>query len=114
MYGIKNCDSCKKALKWLAAEGIDCHFHDFRKDGLEAQTVRRWLAAIDRDVLINRRGTTYRQLQEAQKDDLTSDNPVELLLAAPTLMKRPIFDLGGTYLVGFTDREKAALKKAAA
>ena len=114
MYGIKNCDSCKKALKWLAAEGIDCRFHDFRSDGLEAETLDRWLAAIDRDILINRRGTTYRQLDEAQKDELAGENPAKLLLAMPTLMKRPVFDLGGSYLVGFTDREKAALKEAAA
>ena len=97
MYGIKNCDSCKIALKWLAAEGIDC-----------------WLAAIDRYILINKRGTTYRQLDEARKAVLAGESPEELLLAMPTLMKRPIFDLGGSYLVGFTEREKAALKQHAA
>ena len=114
MYGIRNCDTCKKALKWLAEEGIACEFHDFRKQGLEAQTVARWLATIDRDILINKRGTTYRQLDDAQKAELSGEDPTELLLSLPTLMKRPIFETGDAYLVGFTEREKAALKESAA
>lgn len=113
MYGIKNCDTCRKALKWLANEGIDCRFHDFRKDGLEAETLDRWLSAIDPDVLINRRGTTYRKLDDEHKNELDGEGCAAVLLAQPTLMKRPIFEIGGRYVVGFADEQKSALKQLA-
>ncbi|MEX0582748.1 MAG: ArsC/Spx/MgsR family protein, partial [Sneathiella sp.] len=73
IYCIKNCDTCKKAIKWLKEEGIDCQFHDMRADGLPEEELARWIAAIDRDILINKRGTTYRQLDEAAKAELEGD-----------------------------------------
>ena len=114
VYGIRNCDTCRKALKWLDAAGIDHRFHDFRKDGLTEEELARWLAAIDRQLLINRRGTTYRQLDAADKAALDGADPSAILLAQPTLMKRPIFVSDGKYLVGFGDKEKAVLKDWAA
>ena len=110
MYGIKNCDTCRKAMKWLDEAGIAYRFHDFRKDGLAPGELAKWLAAVDRDVLINRRGTTYRQLDDKAKAALEGAEPAAVLLGAPTLMKRPIFACEGAYLVGFGDAQKAVLK----
>ena len=114
IYGIKNCDTCKKAIKWLKDEGIDYQFHDLRADGLSEEELARWLFAIDRDILINKRGTTYRQLDDAAKNELEGANPAKQLLAAPTLIKRPIFAKDGRYLVGFKEPEKATLREWAA
>ena len=111
MYGIKNCDTCRKALKWLEAEGIDCQFHDLRADGLPGDELEKWLAAIDRDVLINKRGTTYRQLDDAAKAALEGADPSAEIMARPTLLKRPIFSHNGQYLVGFKEPEKEMLKR---
>ena len=110
MYGIKNCDTCRKAIKWLEAEGIDCQFHDLRADGLPKTELEKWLAAIDRDVLINKRGTTYRKLDDAAKAALESSDPSAEILAQPTLLKRPIFSHNYQYLVGFKEPEKETLK----
>jgi len=111
MYGIKNCDTCRNALKWLKKEGIDCHFHDLRTDGLPAEELARWLASIDHDILINKRGTTYRQLNEAAKESLSAVDPSMQILEAPTLLKRPIFSHEGRYLVGFKNPEKTMIKE---
>lgn len=110
VYGLKNCDTCRKALAWLAAEGIPHRFHDVRKDGLSAEELARWLQAIDRSLLINRRGTTYRGLDAAAKAVLEGDDPAPLLLTEPAVIKRPIFSHAGEYIVGFGDAEKAAIK----
>lgn len=110
MYGIKNCDTCRKALKWLQAEGIDSEFIDLRADGLPPEELAHWLAAIDRNVLINKRGTTYRQLDDVEKAALEGDDPSAAILAQPTLLKRPIFSDNGRYLVGFKEPEKEMLK----
>ncbi|MZR30822.1 Spx/MgsR family RNA polymerase-binding regulatory protein [Sneathiella litorea] len=114
MYGIKNCDTCRKALKWLKEEGIDCDFHDLRADGLPAAELTKWLAAIDRNILINKRGTTYRQLDSAAKAVLEEDDPAAIILTLPTLLKRPIFSHNDRYLVGFKEPEKETLKEWAA
>lgn len=95
LYGIKQCDTCRKASKWLDAAGAPCEFHDLRKDGVTAEQIDTWLSAIGQDRLINRRGTTWRQLSDEQKaivevgDETTI---VQLLLDNPTLMKRPILE----------------------
>ncbi|MBO0334670.1 Spx/MgsR family RNA polymerase-binding regulatory protein [Sneathiella sp. CAU 1612] len=111
MYGIKNCDTCRKALKWLEAEGISCQFHDMRGDGLPPEELAQWLDSIDRAILVNKRGTTYRQLDEAAKAALDGDDPSAEIIAQPTLLKRPIFAHKGTYLVGFKEPEKETLRK---
>lgn len=109
IYGIKNCDTVKKALKWAAENNIDHRFHDFRKDPLDEDTVAAWLKGVGADILINKRGTTYRKLDDAGKQVLESDKAIPLLVEQPTLMKRPIFDLDGQYVVGFKDAEKQAV-----
>lgn len=113
VYGIKNCDTCRKALKWLKEEGMDPQFHDFRKDGLDQNTIRTWLTEIGPVLLINKRGTTYRNLTDGQKAELEKDDPSGLLTEMPTLIKRPIIDFKGSYTVGFSEKEKVALKKKA-
>lgn len=109
VYGIPNCDTVKKARTWLADNGFDFTFHDFRKDGLDGATLEGWIAELGRDVVINRRGTTWRKLTEAEKQVDSDADAVALLLANPALIKRPVIDLGDRRLVGFKDDVKGAL-----
>jgi arsenate reductase (glutaredoxin) len=111
VYGIKNCDTCRKALKWLAAEGIEHTFHDFRVDGLEPANVSRWADAAGWEKLLNRRGTTWRNLPEADKEGVDEAKATTLMAGNPTLIKRPVFDDDSRILVGFTAAEQDALKR---
>ena len=110
VYGIKNCDTCRKALKWLSAEGVEHTFHDFRVDGLEAASVTRWANAVGWEKLLNRRGTTWRNLSEANKDGVDAARAEYLMVGNPTLIKRPVFDDGSQILIGVSAAEKDALK----
>ncbi|MDH3232235.1 MAG: Spx/MgsR family RNA polymerase-binding regulatory protein [Alphaproteobacteria bacterium] len=110
--GLKSCDTCRKARAWLSAEGIEHRFHDLRADGLEARQARLWLKAVGPDRLINRRGTTWRGLSEAERSADNEADQVALLLAHPALIKRPVFEHGDAVLVGFDDAARAALKSA--
>lgn len=110
VYGIKNCDTCRKALKWLEGEGVEHRFHDFRKDGLGDNDVAKWIDALGWETLLNRRGTTWRKLPDADKADVDTDNAAALMLANPTLIKRPVFDDGARVFVGFDDAAREALK----
>ncbi|WP_445367092.1 ArsC family reductase [Methylomonas sp. BW4-1] len=101
MYGIKNCDSVKKARTWLEARHIAYRFHDYRIDGLDAALLQRFVDALGLDAVLNQRSTSWRQLDDAQKSDLTPDKAVQLMLAVPTLIKRPILDDGQQLIVGF-------------
>jgi Spx/MgsR family transcriptional regulator len=102
IYGIKNCDTIKKARLWLSLQGIDYSFHDYRADGLE----RDWLQQAERqlgwEALLNKRGTTFRQLSEQQKAGLSKDTAVELLLSHPAMIKRPLLIHNGNYYLGFS------------
>ncbi|MGO1118689.1 arsenate reductase [Rhodovibrionaceae bacterium A322] len=111
LYGIKSCDTCRKALKWLAAEGLDHSYHDLRADGLEEALVADWLAALGWEKLLNKSSTTWRQLDPADKEGLDDSKALTLLMAHPTLIKRPVFVRPGKVpLVGFRDAQKAELK----
>ena len=112
IYGIKNCDTCAKARKWLTAEGIEHRFHDFRVDGLDQETVAGWAAELGWEVLLNRRGTTWRKLPDAEREDVDGNSAAKLMTDNPTLIKRPVFDLGPSRVVGFTDDTRAALHQA--
>lgn len=109
IYGLKNCDTCKKAIKQLAADGHDIPFKDLRKDGFSADDVSRWLTAVGMDVLLNKRGTTWRGLDNDIKESVTELTVIPLIVEHPALMKRPIFDMGDTVIVGFGKKEQAAL-----
>jgi arsenate reductase len=108
VYGIKQCDTCRKSLKWLSGQGIDHQFHDFRSDGLRAELLKSWLDSSFADKLVNRRSTTWRQLNDEQRQ-FEGDELLELLLEHPTLIKRPVFVADEIVAVGFNPKELAEL-----
>jgi arsenate reductase len=112
IYGIRNCDTCRKAIKWLKDEGLEHRFHDFRADGLERETVAAWVREIGWETLLNRRGTTWRKLPEADRGSVDAGSAVGLMAENPTLIKRPVFDLGKSRTVGFTDDVRDAVRAA--
>lgn len=103
IYGIKNCDTCRKALKWLDEQGKPYQWQDFRADGLDGETVRQWVEAVGPETLVNRRSSTWRSLAEV--DRARAQDPhlaIDLLLEHPTLIKRPVIEYNGRILVGFS------------
>jgi arsenate reductase len=101
LYGIPNCDTVKKARVWLADRSIAYGFHDYRKDGLDEARLRGWVAELGWEALLNRSGTTFRKLAEADKAAIDEDKAVALMLAQPSMIRRPLLDLGDRRLVGF-------------
>ena len=101
IYGIKNCDTMKKARAWLESHGVDHEFHDYKTEGLDRARLARWCEELGWEVLLNRAGTTFRKLPEADRRDLDADRAMALMLAQPSMVKRPVLDLGGGLLVGF-------------
>jgi Spx/MgsR family transcriptional regulator len=110
VYGIKNCDTVKKARDWLDAAGIAYRFHDFKLEGLDPATARGWIDALGQDVVINRRGTTWRKLTPAQQAIGGDADAAALIVAQPSLVKRPVFDTGKALFVGFGDEQRKALQ----
>ena len=108
VYGIKQCDTCRKALKWLSGQGIEHCFHDFRVDGLEAELLQSWLDSPFADKLVNRRSTSWRQLTDEQRQ-LQGEAQIQLLLQFPTLIKRPVFVTDEIIAVGFNPKELEGL-----
>ena len=109
LYGIPNCDTIKKARKWLEANDCDYKFHDFRKDGLQEQQLKSWVAELGWEVLLNKRGTTWRQQPDDVKESIDEASAIELMLEYPAMIKRPVLDTGSVRKVGFKDTEYAAL-----
>ncbi len=101
LYGIKNCDSVRKARKWLEANGVEFQFHDFRRDGLDTSRLQDWIAQTGWEKLLNHRSATWRQLPGDEKTDLDERKAVMLMLQHPTLIKRPLLDDGSHLLIGF-------------
>ncbi len=101
LYGIKNCDTVKKALKWLDQNGIEYLFHDFRVDGLTQAQLIDLTNRIDWSLLLNRSSTSWRQLSAEQQADLSLDKAITLMLSTPTLIKRPVLDTGDQLIIGF-------------
>lgn len=111
VYGLKNCDTCRKALKWLEAEAIGHTFLDVRKDGVTVADVKGWAAEVGVEVLLNRRGTTWRKLSDADKAQAENDaGAIALMADQPSLIKRPVFVNGKKIMVGFADDVRDALK----
>ncbi|MAT64785.1 MAG: arsenate reductase [Gammaproteobacteria bacterium] len=102
LYGITSCDTVRKARRLLDQEGVDYRFHDLRADGLEPSRVDDWLRQLDPAALINRRSTSWRQLSEAQRADLSPAAVKALVLDNPTLIKRPVLEIDGRIEVGFS------------
>jgi arsenate reductase (glutaredoxin) len=103
LYGIKNCDTVKKARSWLDAHRIEYRFHDFRSDGIDLKQTQDWLRELSIDELINKRGTTWKQLDEKTRNGLTANNAAALIVVHPTLIKRPLLDIGHQRFVGFSE-----------
>ncbi len=101
LFGIKNCDSVKKARRWIESAGYEYQFHDFREDGLSEAKLNEWLQLIDKESLVNKRSTTWKQLSEDEKDQLNSDHACALIVEHPTLIKRPVLHVDGKLYVGF-------------
>jgi Spx/MgsR family transcriptional regulator len=101
LYGIKNCDSVKKARQWLDQNGLAYQFHDFRTDGLTPAQLNDFVARSDWNTLLNRNSTSWRQLNTEQQSNLTLEKAILLMLKTPTLIKRPILDTGDKLIIGF-------------
>ncbi len=101
VYGIKNCDTIKKARAWLEAQGVGYDFHDYKSAGIDAPTLRKWVTELGWEKLLNRAGTTFRKLPDADKQGLDEDKAIGLMLAQPSMIKRPVLDLGDRRLAGF-------------
>lgn len=101
MYGIKNCDTIKKAQKWLQANDIEFQFHDYRKDGIERELLEQLEGQLGWENLLNKRGTTYRQLDDNQKADMSRDKALDLLIEYPAMIKRPVLVNDEQYQLGF-------------
>ena len=101
LYGIANCDTIKKAKKWLAEHNIDFVFHDYRKDGISVAFLTTAESALGGEVMLNKRGTTYRQLDDADKANLDKEKALSLLETHPAMVKRPILLHNGTFHIGF-------------
>jgi arsenate reductase (glutaredoxin) len=102
IYGIKNCDTMKKARSWLDEHGVDYAFHDYKTAGIERERLEQWCKKLGWETLLNRAGTTFRKLPDKDKASVDAKKAVALMLAQPSMIKRPVLDLGGgKLLVGF-------------
>jgi arsenate reductase (glutaredoxin) len=102
IYGIKNCDTMKKARAFLDKQGVDYAFHDYKTAGIERERLERWAKKVGWEVLLNRAGTTFKKLPDKEKEGVTEKKAIALMLAQPSMIKRPVLDLGGgKLLVGF-------------
>ena len=106
--GIPNCDSVRRARRWLDTRGTEYAFRDFKKDGPDNAELARWAGAAGWERLLNRRGTTWRKLPAAERDGIDRDAALRLMEAHPTLIKRPVLEVGDTVLIGFDEGEWAA------
>ncbi|RLJ15966.1 ArsC family reductase [bacterium endosymbiont of Escarpia laminata] len=105
IYGIPNCDTMKKARKWLDDQGIDCHFHDFKKGGLDEALLLRWIEAVGWEKLLNKRGMMWRKLDQATRDNIDEESAIRIMLETPSIIKRPVLDDGKGLYVGFSDTD---------
>jgi arsenate reductase (glutaredoxin) len=101
IYGIKNCDTMKKARAWLDQHGVAYGFHDYKASGIARDKLQDWARAVGWETLLNRAGTTFRALPEGDKAGLTEAKAIALMLTQPSMIKRPVLDVGGRLLVGF-------------
>ena len=109
IYGIKNCDTMKKARAFLDAKGVAYDFHDYKAQGVTAAKLKGWAKEVGWEKLLNRAGTTFRKLPDADRDNVTEAKAIELMVAQPSMIKRPVLAAGGTLLVGFRPEEYATV-----
>ncbi len=116
IYGIKNCDTMKKARAWLDGRRIPYVFHDYKSDGIDRSRLEAWARDVGWETLLNRAGTTFRKLSDADKEGLSDRKAITLMLDQPSMIKRPVLDVAGKLLVGFkpADYEKLLVNPPAA
>ena len=112
MYGIKNCDTIKKARTWLEGQGVAYDFHDYKAAGIDADTLRTWVEKLGWETVLNRAGTTFRKLPEADRAGIDADKAVALMQASPSMIKRPMLLQGDALIAGFKPETYAAVFKA--
>jgi arsenate reductase len=113
IYGIKNCDTMKKARAWLDKQGVEHTFHDYKTAGIEREQLERWSKKVGWETLLNKAGTTFRKLPDKDKQALDATKAIKLMLAQPSIIKRPVLDAGsGKLLVGFKPESYAEAIKA--
>ena len=114
VYGIKNCDTMKKARAWLEQHGVDYVFHDYKTEGIQRERLEQWYKKVGWETLLNRAGTTFRKLSESEKARVDAHKAMELMLEQPSMIKRPVLELGGgKLLVGFAPENYSTMVAAA-
>jgi len=108
IHGIKACDTMKKARAWLEAHGVEYRFHDYKTQGVERAALEGWARVVGWETLLNRAGTTFRKLPDADKANLDEGRAIALMLAQPSMIKRPVLEAGGKLIVGFKPDSYAA------
>ena len=110
IYGIRNCDTMKKARTWLESHGVAHDFHDYKVAGIEPAKLAAWSKRVGWEVLLNRAGTTFRKLPDKAKQNLDEAKAIELMLAQPSMIKRPVLERGKALIVGFSPEKYSELK----
>ena len=105
IYGIKNCDTMKKARDWLDSKKINYSFHDYKTAGIDKEVLEGWIKKVGWEVLLNRAGTTFKKLPDADKEAVTGKKAIALMLVQPSMIKRPVLDAKGKLTVGFKPEE---------
>ena len=109
IYGIKNCDTIKKARKWLDENGVEYEYHDFRSDGIDHSLINEWLKQLDWESLLNTRGTTWRKLDDDEKNSINRTKAIALMLEQPAIIKRPVLSHKKKLHIGFKEADYAAI-----
>jgi len=109
LYGIRNCDTMKKARRFLEDKGVAYTFHDYKVEGIDRARLEGWAGKVGWETLLNRSGTTFRKLPEAEREGLTGKKAIDLMLAQPSMIKRPVLEAGARLLVGFKPEQYATL-----
>ena len=110
IYGIRNCDTMKKARTWLETHGVEHGFHDYKIAGIERAKLEAWAKIVGWELLLNRAGTTFRKLPDAAKQDIDERKAIGLMLEQPSMIRRPVLERGKTLLVGFSEERYSAIR----
>lgn len=105
MYGIPNCDTIKKAKKWLDSQDLSYEFHNYKKDGIDKSLLKQWVKAVGWETLLNKRGTTWRKLDDSVKHGVNEASAIEIMIEQPSIIKRPVLVAGDTIIVGFNESD---------
>ena len=105
LFGIPNCDTMKKARRWLEANDVLYTFHDYKKSGVPEKELKQWVKKVGWEILLNRRGTTWRKLDDSIKDNIDEASAIEVMLNNPSIIKRPVLESGKILLIGFKQEE---------